>query len=133
MLIVRMRCSLLIISFLFFHSVFGQTSAISKPDSVHIFKAKMADVPFFPPGCGGISYAVAYRFKVIESNDRQFLNRFVIIIIGCPELYGPDFFLNDKVYSIKAARNNDGSVVEGSINPTDYKNQKLPIFWEREI
>lgn len=93
----------------------------------------MIDVPFFPPGCGVLSWAAAYRFKVIESNHPKFLSKPVIMIIGCPELYGHNFFLKDKVYTIKAARNNDGSVVEGSINPSNYKNQKLPIFWEREI
>lgn len=133
MLIVRMRFSLLIISFLVFHSAFSQTSSVKSLNSDYIFKAKMIDVPFFSPGCGVLSFAVAYKFKIVESSHPKFLNKLVLIVIGCPELYGSDFFLKDKVYAIRAAPTSDGFVAEGSIAPRDFKNQKLPLFWEREI
>lgn len=128
-----MKFSLLVISLLFFHTVFSQSSQSNiRQDSLYEFKAKLTDNSFLTPDCGIIAFAVAKKFEIIESKNHDLTNKYVTIIIQCPELYGNNFFVNRKIYSIKAGLNNDASF-GWAIVPSDYAKKKLPVFWASEI
>jgi hypothetical protein len=101
-------------------------------DSGYVFKAKLSDNTILTPNCGILAFAVAKKFKIIESENKNLTGKFVIIIIQCPELYGSIFFINSRVYSIEARKENVDSL-GGIIHPKGYKKKKLPIFWARNI
>ena len=128
-----MKFSLLVISLLFFHTVFSQSSQSNiTQDSLYEFKAKLTDNSLLTPGCGIIAFAVAKKFEVIECNDPELMNKHVTFIIQCPELYGKGFFINRKIYSVVAGLNNDASF-GWIIRPPDYVNRKTRVFWARKI
>lgn len=87
-----MRFNLLLISFLFFHSAFSQNSKKdTTSDNAYLFEAKFVDDSILPPGCGVIAYAVAKKFEIIKSNYPNRVEKYVKIIIQCPEFYGDSF------------------------------------------
>jgi hypothetical protein len=94
-------------------------------------KATLIKAEKLSPDCGIIAWALAQRFKIIES-DHPYLkpNYSAVLIQPCPELIGRNFFIAGSDYEITVSRNLAAPFGYSVIN--NFK-RNLFTFWIKSI
>jgi hypothetical protein len=119
-------------SLFFFYEEQVAKQIIENATKYYNFIGKLVEIPKGISSCGGVMPSgAAFKYEVIETDYKDYISKYVIINIGCPPIYGKDFFNAGSKYKIRAATTSGVSFGISIINY--YSEELIPDYWSREI
>lgn len=111
---------------LFFPSRFSIAQSSNNIDSVqYYFKGKLLNEVPLPAGCGIRHTAFVQLFEVIDTDLKNYSNKYVLIVERCPESKGKGFFRKRRIYKMVVEKNSRWNV---DVLSNHYKGSDIPMF-----